>query len=385
MAQAHKPAAQAEARQQWRNRRNSRHSNKFTYVVPAAAHAAAAGSVAQGQGRECSNGKHPLHFPPELVDRSIDYLHDDRYTLATCALVSNTWTPASRYHVFGHVNLSDESWREYLRLLTSPFATFAPHSTHTLTFATTRRSNGTLASLLNDIVPKLPQFPAVNSLYLGSFDLEEISPHTVTSLAALFGNITVLDIRHIFVRDFHEFARVVSLFTRLEKMFIRPYFRNDDPQAAPLPDLPRGLVQVALSWHGSSRTRDMLVEILPWLEGTSVQPSPVQNLRFNMIAPAALPALGRLLRVLGSQLQALDVSFSRFVTPAAIDEHIDLSENRHLRDLAVHASSAPWGLISAVRTPIRTITIKLFVEPGTALDNLEWDLLTSLLAVISAT
>ncbi|KAJ7156261.1 hypothetical protein C8R46DRAFT_1115533 [Mycena filopes] len=46
-----------------------------------------------------------MHFPPELVDRFIDNLHDDRHTLATCALVSKTWTPASRYHLFSRVTV----------------------------------------------------------------------------------------------------------------------------------------------------------------------------------------------------------------------------------------------------------------------------------------
>ncbi|KAJ7156258.1 hypothetical protein C8R46DRAFT_1294874 [Mycena filopes] len=278
---------------------------------------------------------------------------------------------------------------DFLRLLASPLATFTPHSVRIIAL----QPNASLpqllkdivpklASLLADIVPKFPHFPAVTFVHLWNLDWGEISPPMITVMAALFVHITALEIGRVYIRDVHELARVISLFPRLEKMSIRPHFQNDDPQAAPFPDLPRGLVQVALFWHGTSRARDMLLETLPWLEGTSAQPSPVQSLRLNMIAPAALPALGRLLRVLGSQLQALDVDFSDLVTPDDIDEHVDLSENRHLRDLAVQASSedmAPWGLISAVREPIRTITIHLCLDLDTTLDNFDWDILTSLL------
>ncbi|KAJ7164186.1 hypothetical protein C8R46DRAFT_309303 [Mycena filopes] len=178
-----------------------------------------------------------MYFPPELVDRFLDNLHDDRNTLATCALVSRTWTPASRYHLFSHIVLS-ESWRDFLQLLASPFATFTPHSVRGIAVKT----HSPMAPLLNDMVPKLPQLPAVNSLYLGFLDWKEISPLTVTCLAALFGNITVLDIANVYVRDIHELAHVVSLFPRLENVALTPSFRNDvaDPQVPAVPRVAAG-------------------------------------------------------------------------------------------------------------------------------------------------
>ncbi|KAJ7164184.1 hypothetical protein C8R46DRAFT_1192939 [Mycena filopes] len=336
-----------------------------------------------------------MHFPPELADRFIDNLHDDRHTLATCALVSKTWTPASRYHLFRHVVLAENSWMDFLRLLASPFATFTPHSVRIITPEPNRPLTPLLndivpklASLLDDIVPKLPHLPAVTFVHLWNLDWRDISPPTVTSLAALFVQITALDIGRVYLRDVHEFARVVSLFHRLEEMSIHPSFRNDHPQVAPFPGLPRGLVHVALSWSGRSSVRDMFMETLPWLEGTSTQPSPVQSLRLTDVPAAALPALGRLLRVLGPQLQVLDVRFrswANLVTPDNIDDHVDLSENPNLRDLTVHAYSdciSSWGLMFAVRAPLRTLTIELFLDTRTtlALDDFDWDILASLLS-----
>lgn len=43
--------------------------------------------------------------PPELVDRVIDHLFDDNFSLAACALVCKDWLPASRYHLFRVINL----------------------------------------------------------------------------------------------------------------------------------------------------------------------------------------------------------------------------------------------------------------------------------------
>ncbi|RPD53069.1 hypothetical protein L226DRAFT_347986 [Lentinus tigrinus ALCF2SS1-7] len=47
------------------------------------------------------------HFPAELVDVVIDFLHDDPRTLKTCALVSRSWLISSRYHLFHTYTISD--------------------------------------------------------------------------------------------------------------------------------------------------------------------------------------------------------------------------------------------------------------------------------------
>jgi hypothetical protein len=57
-------------------------------------------------------------LPPELVDRIIDFLHNEPRTLAACSLVARSWTPASRYHRFSSVRLiSDEDWAKFDRLI----------------------------------------------------------------------------------------------------------------------------------------------------------------------------------------------------------------------------------------------------------------------------
>ncbi|KAH9933315.1 uncharacterized protein B0H18DRAFT_1101996 [Fomitopsis serialis] len=48
---------------------------------------------------------HAPRLPPELFDAIIDHLHDDRHTLATCALVCRGWLPASRMHNFHELSI----------------------------------------------------------------------------------------------------------------------------------------------------------------------------------------------------------------------------------------------------------------------------------------
>ncbi|KAJ7664767.1 hypothetical protein B0H17DRAFT_1091564 [Mycena rosella] len=50
-----------------------------------------------------------LALPSELWDDIIDHLHDDPEALLACALVCRTWVPASRFHAFGSLALSQKS------------------------------------------------------------------------------------------------------------------------------------------------------------------------------------------------------------------------------------------------------------------------------------
>lgn len=40
------------------------------------------------------------YLPAELTDRIIDFCHDDKGTLSSCALTHSSWLPASRFHLF---------------------------------------------------------------------------------------------------------------------------------------------------------------------------------------------------------------------------------------------------------------------------------------------
>ena len=45
----------------------------------------------------------PPPFPPEIFDLIIDHLQDEPITLKACCLVSKSWVPRSRMHIFAHV------------------------------------------------------------------------------------------------------------------------------------------------------------------------------------------------------------------------------------------------------------------------------------------
>ena len=55
------------------------------------------------------------HLPPELLNYIVDLLHDDPDALKKCCLVSKSWIPRTRKHLFAEVELSTEehleSWK----------------------------------------------------------------------------------------------------------------------------------------------------------------------------------------------------------------------------------------------------------------------------------
>ena len=62
-----------------------------------------------------SNLYHP-RLPSEILDRTVDFLHDDRESLFQCSLVSKSWIPRARQHLFTFVGFSSaahlELWKQ---------------------------------------------------------------------------------------------------------------------------------------------------------------------------------------------------------------------------------------------------------------------------------
>jgi len=73
-------------------------------------------------------------LPPEILDLTIDHLHDGPATLKACCLVSKSWIPRARQHLFTHAKFDElvspiESW---MKAFPDPSRSPA-HHTRTLT------------------------------------------------------------------------------------------------------------------------------------------------------------------------------------------------------------------------------------------------------------
>lgn len=69
---------------------------------------------------------HMRSIPPEITDRIIDYLHDDKAALARCSLVSSIWFTSSRYHLFRQVEITAANLVTFFLLFQKSRPTFPP-------------------------------------------------------------------------------------------------------------------------------------------------------------------------------------------------------------------------------------------------------------------
>ncbi|KAJ7741789.1 hypothetical protein DFH07DRAFT_1063907 [Mycena maculata] len=115
-------------------------------------------------------------LPCELWDAIIDHLHDDAAALCASALVCRSWVPASRFHRFEEISLSQKSGFRAARLnalLASPCGTIAP-AVQSLTFPDALapiqiRNPGTgqvFIKTLLELVPRATQLQHVRALTL---------------------------------------------------------------------------------------------------------------------------------------------------------------------------------------------------------------------------
>jgi hypothetical protein len=48
------------------------------------------------------------HLPAELLDHVVDHLHDTKLALRSCCLVSKSWIPRTRKHLFANINFNTQ-------------------------------------------------------------------------------------------------------------------------------------------------------------------------------------------------------------------------------------------------------------------------------------
>jgi hypothetical protein len=95
------------------------------------------GSIILLTGTTMSN-PYRSHIPPEILDCIVDLLHDKPETLKECCLVSKSWVPRTRKHLFADIRFLSvkhlESWK---KTFPNPSGSPAYH-THTLSVGYTR-------------------------------------------------------------------------------------------------------------------------------------------------------------------------------------------------------------------------------------------------------
>lgn len=107
------------------------------------------------------------HLPVETLDNIVDYLHDAKYALRNCCLVSKSWVPRTRKHLFSDINFSTKErlglWKE-----TFPDPSTSPaHYTKSLTVGCSHVVTAADA----EVGGWITGFPNVVHFWIGSMEL----------------------------------------------------------------------------------------------------------------------------------------------------------------------------------------------------------------------
>ena len=69
-----------------------------------------------------------LNLPPELLDHVVDLLHNNEHALRNCCLVSKSWIPRTRKHLFADISLDAKGLRSWKEAFPDPSESPACHA-----------------------------------------------------------------------------------------------------------------------------------------------------------------------------------------------------------------------------------------------------------------
>jgi hypothetical protein len=233
-------------------------------------------------------------MPPELIDTIIDMLHTDRAVLATCALVSRSWLPASRYHLFSKVTITRQSSPVISKLLSSPRCTIASAVRH-LALHTIEDLSQSICGLSN-----------VTQMSLRGFMLYRTSIFPPSVLIPLLGNIESLRVEDVFFGRNGAFLLALLHHTPQLQSLLCNDLGGIGEEAVQTPSLPEVELTPRLkSLQVYSDDRPVQLEwFVAWWKST-IPPLAVLVLEFH--GAAELNKLVALFEAVGSSLQVFEL------------------------------------------------------------------------------
>ncbi|KAJ7101481.1 hypothetical protein B0H15DRAFT_412768 [Mycena belliarum] len=241
-------------------------------------------------------------LPRELCDLIVDYAHTERATLATCALVCRAWVPASRFHLFARISLSDTDGYAAARLndlLASPRTTIVPavrrldllNALAQVQIRKPRTGRVQLKTLL-DIVPRIAQLRHIHTLALSDLPF---------ALLAAFPKVRTLHLAGVTAGP--ALLRLAACFPDLRQLALKRVHAIPYRSSAPAPETPTTTMEHlrGVTVRGSS------IAFLGWLALLAPRTA---TLDLRDFCPSEVPYLAAYLCALAGPLERLELGLS---------------------------------------------------------------------------
>ena len=165
-------------------------------------------------------------LPPEILDLIIDHLYGKPVTLKACCLVSKSFVPRSRRHIFARVQLSPQSARSWVKAF--PDSSNSPaHYTRILRI----RNLGAYSTYVPSWVLS---FCNVEELSMNNDTVRCAGLHQISllQLHGLSPTLKVLRLSGVFT-SISETLGFICSFPLLEDLSLRPIFESENDGPAP--------------------------------------------------------------------------------------------------------------------------------------------------------
>jgi hypothetical protein len=248
------------------------------------------------------------NLPPELDDIIIDHLHDDRDSLAKCALVRRSWLPAARHHFWHDVRLTcTKDGLEKMRSMldTSPAATY-----HVRNVVLTQKKGEACQwydlHLLYSAFKIISCFPSLESVTLDGLWFGAPKTASVSSYGIAFPSVHRLCISTCTFDAFDDVEQLCHAFPNVSRLQFDGVWWgrwiSDQGFARGVKELSTSAVHLKELDLGSCFSRDKVID---WLLETLSEPS-VETLRLPLIGAYDM-RLRDLLAFIGPSLRHLEI------------------------------------------------------------------------------
>lgn len=171
--------------------------------------------------------KTAMTIPPEIVDRIIDYIHEDTKTLIACSLVARDWVPSTRLHLFAKLSLL--SAHEVARF--AELDSFAPNIIHycqELSIGTNNKFDNpsTWPGFLPfigtpplTISERVDRFVSLHTLHFRGFP-SGVKSSLISPLVEISGKNTTITFTDSSLESCYDLWKILRLFPNLERVHV---------------------------------------------------------------------------------------------------------------------------------------------------------------------
>lgn len=252
---------------------------------------------------------HCSALPDELYDFIIDYLHDDRIALDCCSRVCRGWLPASRFHTFNYVEISEKNAERFVPLvLAYRLGKYICHITFSwgMPYIGTPEEDSKLIRIL-PLLTELPNLKSITHSWVDWIDFHEDDQLLFMANISALENLPVTELT-IEKSNFGNpecITEIISACTRLHSVVITSTTWNGKRPA-------ERARRPALSALRKLTIQTAPLPILEWLV-ERVGISSVQHLVLPALMDDDIPMVARYLALFGESLHYLELQLP-FIT-----------------------------------------------------------------------